>query len=181
MMPSFSSSPRVNSANTAGHLVFGAANTAAGLTPAWTWSAIGTLITLIGVSCVVVFRRRDTRIKELQPGYDALGKALTLLDRIAASATIASITAEVTELRDSVSALTTAEARSPKIPFGLVVAELNNYLASALPLDFAARIAADAGQLDTYLVLARMQGMKLQATRQAIMTVQRKIEKLTRN
>lgn len=41
------------------------------------------------------------------------------------------------------------EEFSPDVPFGLVIAELKNYLDCALPSDYGAQIAADHSLLDT--------------------------------
>lgn len=180
MLPSSSSFPTVNAPNTSGSLMFAAAaENAGGLSPAWTWSAVGALVALTGICLVVLYRRRDARAKGLAPGYEAASKALVLLNRLAGKPAVTGVTTELDELADLVSLLTIAEARSPDIAFGVIVAELDGYRANALPYDYAARSAADAGLLDPYLTLARLQGVKLEAARSAITTVQRRIEKLT--
>ncbi|MGW7130020.1 hypothetical protein ACWGIA_16960 [Streptomyces bobili] len=180
MLPWSSSFPLVNSPNTSGYFVLAAAaDTSGGVSPTWVWSAVGAIVTSIGITLVILYRRRDARAKTLMPGYDAAGKALVVLNRLVTKSAISGVTSELVELADLVSLLTIAEARSPEIPFGVIVAELNDYLKNVLPHDYAARIAVDHSLLDSYLLLVRLQGIKLEATRVAITIVQRRIEKLT--
>jgi hypothetical protein len=189
MLPSTSSFPPVNSLNTSPGLSFTAAAQAVATgatTPAWaiwvTWSVTGlaAIAAIIGVWRLILHRRRDARAKRLEPGYAATRSTLVVLNRLIGTSAVIDVTDELKELNDLLTDLTIAEACSPDVPFGLVVAELGNYLECALPNNYSDQVAADHDLLDSYLTLARRQGIKLEATRAAIATVQRRIEKLTR-
>ncbi|MFJ5032204.1 hypothetical protein ACIQB5_29735 [Streptomyces sp. NPDC088560] len=168
----------MNIPNTYGHLPLAAEAAGAGH-PVLTWAAVGVIVTAVGVCLVVLHRRRDTRSKRLTPGYDAATGALVVLDRLSAMTAIAGVTTELGELAGFISLLRVAEARSPEIPFGVIVATLDDYAASVFTANYATRLAADPSLLDSYLALARVQGVKLESARTAITTVQRRIEKLT--
>ncbi|MER6433215.1 hypothetical protein ABT272_36655 [Streptomyces sp900105245] len=182
MVPLLCSFPPVNTTNAPQTLVAAgtAETTGAGLSPVLSWTAFGVIVTAIGVTLVVLFRRRDTRTKTLTPGYDAAGTALVLLNRLATKLAVTGVTDDLKDLADLVTLLTIADARSPKIGFGTIVSEVNGYLADTLPQDYAVQLAANPALADTYFALVRNQGIKLEAARIAIVTVQRRVEKLTR-
>ncbi|WP_438453382.1 hypothetical protein [Streptomyces asiaticus] len=148
----------------------------------WTWGAVIALIALIVSTWLVVnHRRRDQTVQWHQPDYDTASDALLVLNRLSLTTAVEGVTAELRELVDVVSRLRIAAQRSPDLPFGVVVAELEGYRANVLPQNHAAKLAADESLLDGHLALARVQGIRLQAARTAIVQVQRKIEKRTRN
>ncbi|MFF7566729.1 hypothetical protein ACFZB4_43105 [Streptomyces pseudovenezuelae] len=179
----------MNSPNTSPGLISTAIAQAAAVggstTPAWaiwvTWTVTGlaAVAGVIGVWRLILHRRRDARAKRLEPGYAATRSTLIVLNRLIGTSAVIDVTDELKELTDLLTDLAIAEACSPDVPFGLVVAELGHYLECALPSDYSAQVAADLSLLDGYLTLARRQGIKLEATRAAIATVQRRIEKLT--
>ncbi|MGX1886738.1 hypothetical protein [Streptomyces sp. NPDC055287] len=148
----------------------------------WTWGAVITLVAL-GVSTwlVVNHRRRDQTVQWHQPDYDTASDALLVMNRLSLTTAVEGVTAELRELVDVVSRLRIGEQRSPDLPFGVIVAELEGYRANVLPQNHADKLAADESLLDDHLSLARVQGIRLEAARTAIVHVQRKIEKRTRN
>ncbi len=148
----------------------------------WTWGTVIALVALVVSTWLVVnHRRRDQTVQWHQPDYDTASNALLVLNRLSLTTATEGITAELRELVDVVSRLRIAEQRSPDLPFGVVVAELEGYRAKVLPQNHADELAADQNLLDDYLALARAQGIRLEAARAAIVDVQRKIEKRTRN
>ncbi|MFE1839520.1 hypothetical protein [Streptomyces sviceus] len=152
-----------------------------GLSSTWTWAAVIALTALIvGTWLTVDHRRRDRLAQWLQPGYETASETRILLERLALSTAVEGVTPELGGLVDMVSKLRIAEQRSPKLPFGVIVAELEAYQANLLPPDHAAKLAVDDTLLDAYLDLARMQGVRLEAARAAIVVVQGLIEKRTR-
>lgn len=152
-----------------------------GFSSTWTWAAVIALAALfVGTWLTVNHRRRDQLAQWLQPGYDTASETRILLDRLSLTTAVESVTADLRELVDMVSRLRIAEQRSPKLPFGVIVAELEAYRASALPPDYAGKLAVDDTLLDSYLDLARTQGARLEAARAAIVVVQGMIEKRTR-
>ncbi|MFF8472434.1 hypothetical protein [Streptomyces sp. NPDC015414] len=136
---------------------------------------------LVSTWLVVNHRRHDQAVQWHQPNYDAASDALLVLNRLSLTTAVEGVTAELRELVDVVSRLRIAAQRSPDLPFGAIVAELEGYRASALPQNHADRLAADESLLDVHLSLARAQGIRLEAARTAIVLVQRKIEKRTRS
>ncbi|MEU0028350.1 hypothetical protein [Streptomyces sp. NPDC006335] len=152
-----------------------------GLSSTWTWAAVIALVSLaVGTWLTVNHRRRDRLAQWLQPGYDTASETRILLDRLSLTTAVEGVTAELRVLVDLVSKLRIAEQRSPKLPFGVIVAELEAYRANVLPPDHAAKLAVDDSLLDGYLALARMQGVRLEAARAAIVVVQGLIERQTR-
>ncbi|MDT7843540.1 hypothetical protein [Streptomyces justiciae] len=152
-----------------------------GFSSTWTWSVVVALAALlVGAWFKINHRRRDQITKWYQPGYDAAGQARLLRDRLSLTTAVEGVTPELRELVDVISKLKLAEQRSPEVPFGVIVAELHGYSESLLPPDHAAKLAVDPSLLDTYLGLARMQGIRLESARTAIIAVQRMIEKRTR-
>ncbi|WP_328674882.1 hypothetical protein [Streptomyces sp. NBC_00343] len=148
----------------------------------WTWGAVIALIALVVSTWLVVnHRRRDQTVQWHQPGYDTASDALLVLNRLSLTTAVEGVTAELRELVDVVSRLRIAEQRSPDLPFGVAVAELESYRVNVLPQNHADKLAADESLLNDHLALARMQGIRLEAARAAIVHVQRKIEKRTRN
>ncbi|MGW2652637.1 hypothetical protein ACWC1D_03090 [Streptomyces sp. NPDC001478] len=148
----------------------------------WTWGATIALAALVVSTWLVVnHRRRDQTVQWHQPDYDTASDALLVLNRLSLTTAVEGVTAELRELVDVVSRLRIAEQRSPELPFGVVVAELEGYRAKVLPQNHADKLAADQSLLDEHLALARVQGIRLEAARIAIVDVQRKIEKRTRN
>ncbi|WP_158694442.1 hypothetical protein [Streptomyces canus] len=152
-----------------------------GFSSTWSWAAVIALAALlVGTWLTVNHRRRDRLAKWLQPGYDTASETRILLDRLSLTTAVEGVTAELPVLVDLVSKLRIAEQRSPKLPFGVIVAELEAYRANLLPPDYAAKLAVDDSLLEGYLALARMQGVRLEAARAAIVVVQGLIEKRTR-
>ncbi|GAA1733515.1 MULTISPECIES: hypothetical protein [Streptomyces] len=148
----------------------------------WTWGAVIALAALVVSTWLVVnHRHRDQTVQWHQPDYDTARDALLVLNRLSLTTAVEGVTAELRELVDVVSRLRIAEQRSPDLPFGVIVAELEGYRANVLPQNHAAKLAGDESLLDDYLALARVQGIRLQAARTAIVRVQRKIEKRIRN
>ncbi|MFI8889169.1 hypothetical protein [Streptomyces paradoxus] len=135
---------------------------------------------IVSTWLIINHRRRDGIAQWLQPGYEAASESLVVLNRLALKPAIEGVTADLHELVDLVSRLRLAEQRSPELPFGVIVAELEGYQKNALPHDYEHRLAADTDLLSDYLTLTRMQGIKLEAARTAIASVQRLIEKRTR-
>lgn len=159
-----------------------ASSAAGGFFSSWTWGAVIALAALVVSTWLVVnHRRSDQAFQWHQPDYDTASDALLAVNRLSLTTAVEDVTAELRELVDVVSRLKIAEQRSPDLPFGVVVAELEGYRANVLPQNHADRLAADEGLLDDYLALARVQGIRLEAARTAIVHVQRKIEKRTRN
>ncbi|MFF7767394.1 hypothetical protein ACIPIU_10210 [Streptomyces massasporeus] len=155
--------------------------TASGFSATWTWGSMIALMALVISTWLIInHRRRDGIAKWLQPGYEAASESLVVLNRLALKPAIEGVTADLHELIDLVSRLRLAEQRSPELPFGVIVAELEGYQKNVLPHDYEARLAANTGLLSSYLTLTRMQGIKLEAARTAIASVQRLIEKRTR-
>ncbi|WP_447039237.1 hypothetical protein [Streptomyces sp. DSM 118878] len=147
----------------------------------WSWGALIALIALLVSTWLVInHRRRDQAVQWHQPDYDTASDALLVLNRLALTAAVEGVTAELRELIDVVSRLRIAERRSPDLPFGVAVAQLEGYRTNVLPRNHAEMLAADESLLNHHLALARMQGIKLEAARTAIVQVQRKIEKRTR-
>ncbi|WP_146229022.1 hypothetical protein [Streptomyces sp. NWU339] len=148
----------------------------------WTWGTVIALVALVVSTWLIVnHRRRDQTVQWHQPDYDTVSNALLVLNRLSLTTAVEGVTAELRELVDVVSRLRISEQRSPDLPFGVVVAELEGYRANVLPQNHADKLAADESLLDDYLALARAQGIRLEAARAAIVHVQRKIEKRTRN
>ncbi|MFE1878721.1 hypothetical protein [Streptomyces diastatochromogenes] len=148
----------------------------------WTWGAVIALVALVVSTWLAVnHRRHDQTVQWHQPDYDTARDALLVLNRLSLTTAVEGVTAELRELVDVVSRLRIAEQRSPDLPFGVVVAELEGYRANVLPQNHADKLAADESLLDDHLALARVQGIRLEAARTAIVHVQRKIEKRTRN
>lgn len=148
----------------------------------WTWgAAIALLALVVSTGLVVNHRRCDRAIRWHQSDYDAVNNALLMVNRLSFMTAIEGATLELGELIDVISRVTIAEQRSPDLPFGKIVAELAGYRAAVLPGDYSYRLAADESLLDYYFALTRTQGVKLEAARTAIVRVQRKIEKRTRN
>ncbi len=148
----------------------------------WTWGAVIALVALIVSTWLVVnHRRSDQTFQWHKPDYDTASDALLVVNRLSLTTAVEGVTAELRELVDVVSRLRIAEQRSPELPFGVVVAELEGYRVNVLPQNHADRLAADESLLDEHLALARVQGIKLEAARTAIVHVQRKIVKRTRN
>ena len=148
----------------------------------WTWGAVIALVALVVSTWLVVNHRRSDQILQWhQPDYDTASDALLVLNRLSLMTAVEGVTAELRELVDVVSRLKIAEQRSPDLPFGVVVAELEGYRANVLPRNHADKLAADGSLLDDHLALAREQGIRLEAARTAIVHVQREIEKRTRN
>lgn len=148
----------------------------------WTWTAAIALATLVVSTWLVVnHRRRDRAIRWHQPDYDTANNALLVLNRLLLTTAVEGVTFELRELVDVISRLRIAEQRSPDLLFGVIAAHLGDYQACALPKNYADRLAADGSLQNDYFALVRMQGTKLEAARSAIVQVQRRIEKQTRN
>ncbi|MFD0123247.1 hypothetical protein [Streptomyces virginiae] len=151
-------------------------------TSSWTWGTGIALVTLLVTTWLVInHRRRDQTVRWHQPDYDTARDALLVLNRLSLTTAVEGTTPELRELVDVVSRLRIAEQRSPKLPFGLILAELESYRAHVLPQNHADKLAADESLLDDHLTLARVQGIRLEAARTAITHVQRKIENRTRS
>lgn len=147
----------------------------------WTWGAVIALVALVVSTWLVInHRRRDQTVRWHQPDYDTASDALLLLNRLSLATAVEGVTAELRELVDVVSRLRIAEQRSPDLPFGMIVAELEGYRANMLPQNHADKLAADESLLTDHLALARVQGIRLEAARIAIVHVQRAIEMRTR-
>lgn len=181
MLPSTSSFPSAIALNAHEVFVAQTGQTAGGFSATWTWGSMIALMALVVSTWLIInHRRRDGIAKWLEPGYDAASESLVVLNRLALKPAIEGDTADLHELVDLVSRLRLAEQRSPELPFGVIVAELEGYQKNVLPHDYEDRLAADTGLLSAYLTLTRMQGIKLEAARTAIARVQRLIEKRTR-
>ncbi|MFF7564850.1 hypothetical protein ACFZB4_33395 [Streptomyces pseudovenezuelae] len=155
--------------------------TGGGFSSTWSWAAVIALAALlVGAWFTVDHRRRDRLTQWLQPGYDTASETRILLDRLSLTVAVEGVTAELRVLVDLISKLRIAEQRSPKLPFGVIVAELEAYRANVLPPHYADKLAVDDSLLDGYLALARMQGVRLEAARAAIVVVQSLIERQTR-
>ncbi|MFI1519431.1 hypothetical protein [Kitasatospora cineracea] len=148
----------------------------------WTWGAVIALVALVVSTWLVVnHRRRDRTVRWHQPDYDTASDALLVLNRLSLTTAVEGVTAELRELVDVVTRLKIAEQRSPDLPFGVIVAELEGYRTNVLPQNHADKLAADENLLDGHLALARVQGIRLEAARTAIVHVQRAIEMRTRH
>jgi hypothetical protein len=173
---------RLKKDNTMLPLSSSSSDSGAGDFSSWTWGAVIALVALIVSTWLVVnHRRRDQTVQWHQPDYDTASDALLVLNRLSLTTAVEGVTAELRELVDVVSRLGIAEQRSPDLPFGVVVAELEDYRANVLPQNHVDKLAADASLLDDHLALARVQGIRLEAARTAIVHVQRKIEKRIRS
>ncbi|MFE2186036.1 hypothetical protein [Streptomyces sp. NPDC059455] len=110
----------------------------------WTWGAVIALVTLVISTWLIVnHRRRDQTVQWHQPDYDTASDALLVLNRLSLTTAVEGVTTELRELVDVVSRLRIAEQRSPDLPFGVVVAELEDYRANVLPQNHAAKLAVD--------------------------------------
>ncbi|NUK12612.1 hypothetical protein HRW23_34970 [Streptomyces lunaelactis] len=178
MVPCITSYPTANALNSyALHQVQASANASSFLS-SWTWGAVaGFVAVLVTAAIAIVYRRRDTEAKRLKPGYDALGETLVSLDTLAAQSVVKS---DLDKLHEQISKIKQAEQRSPKMPFGVVVARLKAYEDSVLPDEYAKRLVKDKSLLEEYLGLSREQGLRLEATRAEIAVVQRAVEKRIR-
>ncbi|MEU4655163.1 hypothetical protein AB0G32_14690 [Streptomyces sp. NPDC023723] len=149
-------------------------------TSSWTWAAVIGLATFVVTTCVSIDQVRKSRrakeAKRYQPDYDLLNETVVVLDKLAGTA---AQKADLVRLNQLLSRVKQAERRFPALPFGAVVAHLDNYRKATLPDDFRRKLLGKKMPLDELLGLSRQQGAAIAGALAAIAQVLSEIDRRT--
>jgi parvulin-like peptidyl-prolyl isomerase len=176
MLPNFSSFLATNDLNSSGLHLFQASTTTLAVSGGVTWAAVVALASLIiGTVLTLILRRRDKETEALKPGYKALGDLLRALDKLADKKV--AVVSDHDAMSESISEIKQATESSPKIRFDRVVDQLDEFEKDLLPNDYAKQLVRNRTLAEQYLQTAQRQGLAIETTRQAIRTIQRKLER----
>ncbi|MFI6013723.1 hypothetical protein ACIBAG_33795 [Streptomyces sp. NPDC051243] len=153
------------------YTLLNAAGTAeGGLNSSWTWAAvfagISLVVALLGVIVTILHHRRDKQAQRHAPIDILLDEAAVEIDRLATLSATKTDMDDLAELRRRIK----QAAKASSIPMDTVVAAIEAYERTALPDDFATRLAE--GTSGEILRLSRRQGAGIEAVRAAIDAVQ---------